>query len=311
MTSLHVQKQQNLTIKRLVAFSWPSFIMTFPCERCGTQLSTKKLMKRHLVTVHGKKTHKCEQCRKAFSRKDGLDTHSRICKGRRYQEKQPTPGCIQATQGECSDQDEKARSTELPGNSKKAKLTVLPSAAEKQPVDLLPLGQDEHTHQILNTNHSNWKVTRPDRATGNPLQASVMNYLRLHRSRRQAIYPCSECNNTFTRKQHLLRHKRTLRDKKMRFACYCGKVCSRKANLLRHQRKLHPTTLNIEAVGKAVPVPSDVSSVTTQTQDDGMNLDLTQSSKPLLLTIRIDDAMKTDIQIVVAQPYERSSALCL
>ena len=75
--------------------------------------------------------------------------------------------------------------------------------------------------------------------------------------------------------------------------------------------RVHMPEITIEAVGKAVPVPSDVASGTTQTQDDGMNLDLPQSSKPLLLTIRIDDAVKTDIQIVVAQPHERSSAMCL
>ena len=123
-----------------------------------------------------------------------------------------------------------------------------------------------------------------------------MNYLRQKTRVRHSFHPCRECGNTFTRKWNYLRHKRLIHDKKMCFVCPCGKECSRKDSLIRHPREVHPPALHNEVVDKSVSVPYDAASVSTQTQDDDENV--TQPSTQVLLTIRINNAVNTDIQIV-------------
>ena len=125
---------------------------------------------------------------------------------------------------------------------------------------------------------------------------NVMNYLRQKKGIRNSFYPCSACGNTFTRKYNSRTHKRTIHGKRMYFVCHCGNGFTRKDSLIRHQRTLHPTPLDTEVVGKSVSVPYDAASVSTQTQDDGKNV--TQSSKQVLITIRSNDDVNTDIQIV-------------
>ena len=135
--------------------------------------------------------------------------------------------------------------------------------------------------------------------------------LRHKHTKHPAVCTCEYCGETFTQAGNMRTHMRTIHKKTQSYTFHCGEVFITKLSLHSHYMRVHMPEITIEAVGKAVPVPSDVASGTTQTQDDGMNLDLPQSSKPLLLTIRIDDAVKTDIQIVVAQLHERSSAMCL